>query len=95
MLALALAATISLIDLQQWIDDQPAVVAYEQQRAARSLPADDAFSSPPVLPVAIACRRSQSAMTAAVSLFKAADGGKITLTEPLLLTRTAASPSCS
>ena len=84
MLALALAAAVSLADLQQWIDDQPPVAAYEQQRLTKRLPRDDEFRSAPALPRQAACRGSRSAMTAAVSLFKAADGSRIVLAEPAL-----------
>ena len=82
MLTLVLAAAVSMADLQQWIEDQPAVAAYEQQRLTERLPREDAFRSAPSLPRQAACRGSQSAMTAAVTLFKAADGSKVVLTEP-------------
>ena len=84
MLALALAATVSLADLQQWIDDQPSVAAYEQQRLLAHPPREDEFRRAPALSSPVACRGSRSAMTAAVTLFKAADGAKIVLTEPAL-----------
>ena len=84
MLALALAATVSLADLQQWIDDQPAVAAYEQQRMTQRLPREDQFRRSPTLPRLAACRGSRSAMTAAVTLFKASDEGKVALAEPAL-----------
>ena len=84
MIALAIAATVSLADLQQWIDDQPAVAAYEQQRPTGGLPRADEFRSAPRLPQQAACRGSRSAITAAVTLFKAADGAKIVLSEPML-----------
>ena len=84
MLALVLAATVSLADLQQWIDDQPAVAAYEQQRLIGHLPREDEFRTPPVLPRVAACRGSRSATMAAVTLFKASDDGKVALTEPAL-----------
>ena len=83
MLALALAATVSLADLQQWIDDQPAVAAYEQQRIV-SPPRDDEFRNTPTLSRRTACQGSRYAMTAAVTLFKTSDGGKLVLTEPAL-----------
>ena len=92
MLALALAATVSLADLQQWIDDQPAVAAYEQQRLVERRPREDAFRSGPTLSRPIACQGSKSAMTAAVTLFKAADGDKIALTEPALQAKNAGQP---
>lgn len=92
MLALALAATVSLTDLQQWIDDQPAVVAYEQQRSADRLPGADQFRLRPALPRQIACRGSSSAMTAAVTLFKTADDAKLVLTEPGLLAKNDGQP---
>ena len=82
MLALALVAAVSVADLQQWIDDQPAVAVYEQQRVVERLPRDDEFRRRPSLPRQMACRGSRSAMTAAVTLFKAADESKVVLTEP-------------
>jgi hypothetical protein len=84
MLALALAAAVSLADLQQWIDDQPAVAAYHQQHLSEPRPGEDEFRAAPSLPRQAACRVSRSAMTAAVTLFKAADGSRIVLTEPAL-----------
>ena len=84
MLALALAATVSLADLQQWMNDQPPVAIYEQQRLLERPPREDEFRRAPTLSSRAACRGSRSAMTAAVSLFKAADGAKIVLTEPEL-----------
>ena len=84
MLALALAAAVSLADLQQWIDDQPQVAAYEQQRRTERLPSVDAFRVRPTLSMPAACHGSHEAMNAAVALFKAADGGKVVLTEPTL-----------
>ena len=87
MLALALAATVTIADLQQWIEDQPAVAAYEQQRRAERLPREDAFRGSPTLPKAVACRGSSSAIMAAVTLFKAADGARLVLTEPALQAR--------
>ncbi len=92
MLALVLAATVTIADLQQWIQDQPAVAAYEQQRRAERLPREDAFRDPPTLPKAVACRGSSSAMTAAVTLFKAADGARLVLTEPALQARNEGQP---
>ncbi|WP_174301736.1 hypothetical protein [Caulobacter sp. S45] len=84
MLALALAAAVTLADLQHWIDDQPAVATYEQQRLTARPPSEDAFRNAPALPRPIACRGSRSAMSAAVVLFKAADGDAISLGEPEL-----------
>ena len=92
MLVLALAATVSIADLQQWIGDQPAVVAYEQQRLAERLPREDEFRSPPALPRTAACRGSRAAMMAAVTLFKASDAGKVALTEPALQAKNEGQP---
>ena len=92
MLALALAATVSLADLQQWIDDQPAVSAYEQQHLVRRLPGEDEFRRVPALQKSTACRGSRAAMSAAVTLFKAADGDKILLSEPALQAKNGGKP---
>ncbi len=92
MIALVLAAAVSLSDLQQWIDDQPAVALYAQQRTPGRLPSEDAFRTAPALPRPLACRGSHAAMVAAVTLFKAADDGRITLAEPALLAKNDGQP---
>ena len=93
MLALALVAALSSADLQRWMDDQPAVLAYRQQRIVDQIPPDDAFRQRPTLPRSAACRGSQAAASAAVLLFKTADGGKLMLTEPDLLAKNQGQPS--
>ena len=89
MLALVLAAAITRADLQQWIDDQPEVRAYEMQKTSLGLhaPPDEAFRVMPRLPQRAACEGRASAMTAAVKLFKTTDASKLTLTEPELQAR--------
>ena len=84
MLALVLAAAITRADLQQWIDDQPDVRAYETQKASLGLrpPPDDAFRQQPRLPQHAACEGRARAMAAAVTLFKTSDASKLTLAEP-------------
>ena len=84
MLALVLAAAITRMDLQQWVDDQPQVRAYEMQKAAAGLrpPPEDAFRQPPRLPQHAACKARAHAISASVMLFKALDGPQITLSEP-------------
>ncbi len=89
MLALALVAALSSADLQRWMDDQPAVVAYRRQQIVDRIPRDDAFRQTPTLPQGAACRGSQAAASAAVVMFKTADGGKLMLTEPDLLAKNA------
>ena len=92
MLALALAAAVSLADLQRWIADQPAIAAYEQQRLVERPSRQDEFRNPPALPRRTACLASRSAMTAAVTLLKAADGVKVDLTEPELQAKNEGQP---
>ena len=82
MLALALLVAISSADLQRWMDDQPAVRAYQQQRVMDRTPRDDDFRHAPGLPREAACRGSRAAAAAAVVMFKTADGGKLLLTQP-------------
>ncbi len=88
MLAFALAVALSSADLQRWIDDQPEVRAYEQERA-RGLrpPPADAFRRQPILSRAVACRGSSHATAAAVKLFKTSDDAKLMLSEPDLQER--------
>ena len=93
MLAFALAATLSIADLQQWIDDQPEVRAYEIRRPALAPPAADAFRAEPPLPRRAACRSAAAAMQAAVALFKAVDQPKIVLSEPDLVARNNGQPT--
>ena len=94
MLALVLAAAITRADLQQWIDDQPEVRAYEMQKATLGLrpPPDDAFRQPPRLPQHAACEGRARAMAAAVTLFKTSDASKLTLAEPDLLAKNGGQP---
>ena len=84
MLALVLAAAITRMDLQQWVDDQPQVRAYEMQKATAGLrpPPDDAFRQPPRLPRQAACMARTRAISASVMLFKALDEPRIILSEP-------------
>ena len=92
MLALALAATLSVADLQQWMDDQPEVRAYEMRRTALRPPAEDAFRAVPPLPRRAACSTAAAAMQAAVSLFKVSDQPQIALVEPDLVARNDGQP---
>jgi hypothetical protein len=84
---LALAVAITAADLQQWIDDQPEVRAYELRRSALRPPPEEAFRQQPGLPQRAACENRAQAMAAAVKLFKTADGAKLTLTEADLQAR--------
>lgn len=94
MLALVLAAAVTGADLQQWMNDQPPVQAYEARKASLGLrpPPDDAFRQPPHLPQRAACEGRASAMAAAVALFKVVDDSKITLTEPDLQAKNEGQP---
>ena len=81
----------STAELQTWIDAQPEVHAYQQMTLTRGVrpPPADAFRRQPTLPREIACRSSRTAMDAAVRLFQASDGGKITLTDAAMTSDTA------
>ena len=94
MLALALAAAITSADLQQWINDQPEVQAYELRTRSIGLrlPPEDAFRQSPRLPRSAACEARTRAMAAAVALFKTSDGSKLTLIEPELLAKNDGQP---
>jgi hypothetical protein len=89
---LLLAAAVSAADLQQWIDDQPDVRAYEMRRATLQPPPEGAFRQAPRLPQGAACESRSEAMRASVLLFKTADESKLTLTEPDLLNKNDGQP---
>ncbi len=92
MLALVLAAALSSAGLQQWINDQPDVRAYENLRVRQHPPAEDAFRRSPSLSKEVACQGSRRAIAAAIALFKTADASRLTLTEPNLLAENAYHP---
>lgn len=84
MIALLLIAAVSSVDLQQWMNAQAPVRAYEEQRQLARPPGEDAFRQPPVLSREMACRGSRQAMAAAVFLFKTVDESKVMLIDPAL-----------
>ena len=94
MLALVLASAITSADLQQWIEDQREVGAYETQRASlgMKLPPDDAFRQSPRLPQRAACEGRARAMAAAVKLFKTTDDGRLTLMDADLQAKNGGTP---